>query len=201
MNGEQRTGMTGAGHADSDVWRGLSTARSDTVITLTELLESREQRAAYQQRLLAADPGSCLISFMINMPGEIKYCALTIRLHQLGMAAIEEQLAQAGADVWYQEVRPLLTGIEGYLCVAGDAAAVKELMCGVEERHPLGRLFDIDVLAGSGRAISRVQQGALPRKCLLCEEEAALCARSKAHGTEELIAKMREMLDRYELHG
>jgi len=170
-------------------------------VTLQQLLESREQRAAYQQRLLAVYPGACLVSFMVNMPGEVKYCPLTRRLHQLGWEAVGSELAQAGADVLYREVRQLATGIEGYLCVGGEARAIKALMCGVEERHTLGRLFDIDVLTGEGRRLGRDEWGAPPRKCLLCDNDGAICARSRAHGTEELIAKIREMLERYELHG
>ena len=167
-------------------------------VTLPELLNSREQRAAYQRRLLTAYPGCCLISFMVNMPGAVKDCALSRCLHELGWTAIETALDQAGFRAVYQERRPLATGSEGYILIPAAAEAVKPLMCRVEEEHPLGRLFDIDVLTGEGRQLSRAEWGAGRRKCLLCDNDGAVCARSRAHSSGDLIAKMQQMLDEYQ---
>ncbi|CSA56393.1 CitX protein [Vibrio cholerae] len=67
----------------------------------------------------------------------------------------------------------------------------------IEREHPLGRLMDLDVIDVDGHIISR--QGAqLPRRrCLLCERDAVICARSRRHSVEALLAKIEEMTHDY----
>ena len=43
-----------------------------------------------------------------------------------------------------------LTGDEWIAAVDADAAAIKELTMEIENRHPFGRLFDIDVIGVDG---------------------------------------------------
>lgn len=101
---------------------------------------------------------------------------------------------------------------------------IKKAAVSVEEGSDLGRLFDIDVLVpgendavsgeiaapgphdgsdsshsfdditGFPRSISRSQLGMKPRRCLLCEEDAKACARSRAHTIEQLLEKIDEIL-------
>ena len=72
----------------------------------------------------------------------------------------------------------------------GNARLVKEKMTALEESRPLGRLFDIDILDANGEKLSRP----IPRRCLICDEQAQVCARSRRHSVEELMAKIEEML-------
>ena len=60
----------------------------------------------------------------------------------------------------------------------------------IEEAHPLGRLFDIDVLDSEGHKLSRPQY----RPCLICGNQAQLCARTRRHTVAEMQAKIEEML-------
>lgn len=63
-------------------------------------------------------------------------------------------------------------------------------MQNIEETHPLGRLFDIDVLDSEGHKLSRPQY----RPCLICGNQAQLCARTRRHTVAEMQAKIEEML-------
>ena len=67
----------------------------------------------------------------------------------------------------------------------------------MEEGSDLGRLFDLDVLIPDEtfpQSISRSRLGAAPRRCLLCEEDAKACARSRAHTMDQLLEKINEIL-------
>ena len=70
------------------------------------------------------------------------------------------------------------------------AVKIKKLMTTMEETHILGRLFDIDVLDANGQKLSRD----MPRRCLLCDKQAQICARSRRHSVSELTAKIAAML-------
>ena len=64
----------------------------------------------------------------------------------------------------------------------------------LEERHPLGRLADFDVLSAGGTPLSRADLGLPPRRCFLCGEEAALCRRRFSHSLAETLNFARELL-------
>lgn len=66
---------------------------------------------------------------------------------------------------------------------------LKRLMCEVEDASPVGRLLDADVIGLDGEKLSRTDVGLPVRRCLLCGEEAPLCARSRAHSAEALFAR------------
>ena len=171
-------------------------------LTLMELLESRENRVHRQNQLLT-DNGGVLISFTLNIPGPVKDSPSYRGALYEGMARVKDKLAELGGiTLNYEQVRLLKTGPEGYLCVestVGDpvkklAWEVKRAAIQVEEDGPLGRLFDIDVLTEEG-GISRKTLGAGPRKCLLCEEDAKVCARARTHSMEDLLAEIERILE------
>ena len=78
-----------------------------------------------------------------------------------------------------------------------ELSALQEHLTGmhirIEETHPLGRLFDFDVLTADGIKLSRP----LPRRCLLCTEQAQVCARSRHHSIEELTNEIERLLSVY----
>ena len=73
----------------------------------------------------------------------------------------------------------------------------KKLSCQIEDSHPLGRLFDIDILAADGTPLSREQVGDTPRQCLLCEHESRWCIRNHTHTQAELHTRINEMIEDY----
>jgi holo-ACP synthase len=97
----------------------------------------------------------------------------------------------------YRETINPITGSEAYVAVYADAGALKELVINIENQHPLGRLFDFDVIGRDGFNISREVLGYAKRKCLICDEYAHACARSKRHTIEELTEKIQGIADNY----
>lgn len=160
-----------------------------TEVTLEEMLECREQRAQIQQELLAAH--HCpLISFSLNIPGAVKTTPALERLFAEGVQLIERTLMENHLEIREQRKIHAATGDACFLSVEGDAGRLKTLLVKIEETHPLGRIFDMDVLDAKGVKLSRPTY----RKCLLCDRQAQDCARSRRHSVAELQNKIEEML-------
>lgn len=164
------------------------------MITLEQLLESRDRRAAHQRTLLEANPECCLVCLTVQPPGTQKRTASSLLIGGAGMAAL---LDRFGKDVRYAQVRDLETGYEAYLLLPMPALAVKRICCGIEDSHPLGRLMDIDVLQAPATPLSRPDIGLGPRRCLLCGQEARVCMRARTHSQAELLEKIDEMVDSF----
>lgn len=160
------------------------------MITLEQLLASRDARAAHQQALLSAWPGHTLICLTVQFPGPIKRSASSLVVGGAGIAAL---LDAFGSVVRHAQIRDLETGYEAYLLVPLPASLVKKTSCGIEDTHPLGRLMDIDVLE-SGRLLDRASMGLPPRGCLLCEQPARYCMRAHTHTLEALLCKIEQMV-------
>ena len=165
-----------------------------TMVELADMLDAREARAQRQAALHAAHPDAVLVSFCLNIPGPVKTNDLLRRLFDEGIAEIVKQLTISGADCLAREEVHVPTGDEALLAVTGaEAAAIKTAMTSLEESHPLGRLFDIDVLAPDGTKLSRK----IPRRCLLCDRQAQDCARSRRHSVKDLTERISAMLLEY----
>lgn len=75
----------------------------------------------------------------------------------------------------------------------------KRVAVEIEDTHPLGRLFDIDVIDAQGIPVSRDRVGGQPRRCLVCDYEARYCMRMRWHTQEEIWARIKQMTDDYAL--
>ncbi len=152
-------------------------------VTLQEILDARENRVA-QQTFLLEKHQKPLLCFTMNIPGPIKLD----RDVSIGFAVGNWLLQRAlrGKPVLYREIHRHKTGCEAFYVVDLPARELKQLAMDVEDIDPIGRLFDMDVLDTDGSKLSREDMGAPRRKCLLCDNDAALCARSRAHGLEAL---------------
>ena len=157
------------------------------MITLEQLLKSRDNRAAFQQKLLEKYPGSTVVCFTVQLPGPEKRNALSAEIAKEGVEALENVLGRA------LQTRDLETGFEAFYVVPEPADAVKRRCCQLEETHPLGRLMDIDVIGPEG-PVSRTDVGFPPRKCLLCDQPARICMRARTHTHEELLRKIEQMV-------
>lgn len=162
-------------------------------VSLEALLRARETRAAIQKHLLSRC-GTTLVCLTVNMPGPVKRCALSDALFSIGLAEVRRALK---GRITLCRVRRPDSGCEAFLCVDLPPQEAKRRLCALEDSHPLGRLWDADVLPPQGRALSRRDLGLTPRRCLLCENDAAVCARSQAHPLPQLIAAMEDMLARW----
>lgn len=161
------------------------------MVSLEQLLSSRDARAAFQRELLEANPACTLVCLTVQLPGPEKRNETSLAIGKAGLEALEQCFGPC------REVRDLETGYEAYFLLRMDAPEAKRQCCRLEETHPLGRLMDMDVWGPSG-PVSRTDIGLAPRKCLLCSREARYCMRARTHTTEELLLKIREMVADFE---
>ncbi len=157
------------------------------MITLEQLLASRDARAARQKELLRAFPSSTLLCLTVQLPGAQKRNAVSLTIAGAAVEAIRKAF-----PIEMEELLDLETGYEGYFMLPLEALEVKRRACELEDSHPLGRLMDLDVISLSG-ILDRASIGLPPRKCLLCDNEARFCMRAKTHTTEELLSKIEQM--------
>lgn len=157
-------------------------------VTLLEVLEAREQRVQRQRQLLA-QYGKPLVCFTMNIAGPVKNSVLITESFRLGQKLLSKQLVPE-----YEEEIIASTGCEYYCVVSGEPKTVKLLLCQIEDSTPAGRLFDMDLLTPDGNKVSRAQVGLPERKCLLCDGDARVCGRSRAHSVAQLQAETERLL-------
>ena len=166
--------------------------KTENKVSLEQVLWSREKRVATQKELLEKYPGT-LICFMLNIPGPEKVNKLFEKVFYEGLEKIQNKLETEKISTEVRLVQENITGYEGYLVVKADGCRVKKLMIALEETK-IGRLYDIDVLEKENTKISRNDLGFPERKCLLCDNPACQCGRSRKHSIEELRKKIYDII-------
>ena len=151
--------------------------------SLQEILDAREQRVERQQILLSQYQKP-LICFTMNIPGPEKMNRDIAIGFAVGNWLLRDRLS--GCPILHKALHRKDTGCEAYYVVDLPAKELKQLTIEVEDTDPIGRLFDIDVIDTDGRKLTREMLGFDRRKCLLCDNDAAVCARSRAHGLDQL---------------
>lgn len=131
----------------------------------------------------------------VILPGSIKRDTYSIAIAEAACLSIETAF---GTGIRHKEAHDLETGYEAYFLVAQPLLKVKKKAVEIEEQHPLGRLFDIDVIAPDASPLSRETVGRKPRRCLLCDNEARTCMRAHAHPLEELRQRIEHIVHCYQ---
>ena len=176
-----------------------------SMVTLNELLASRDSRHAMQQKLLAEHSGKTLVCLTVVMPGSVKrnqqslivaHAAVEqmIESYELGVRNDELEVRNGGRLI----ERDLETGYEAYLITDLPLLEAKRIAVQIEDTHPLGRLFDIDIIDKDGVPVSRDRVGSHPRRCLVCDREARYCMRMRWHTQEEIWERINAMVDEYQ---
>lgn len=159
--------------------------------TLLEILDARENRVRKQKELLTRFQKP-LLCFSMNIPGPEKWNGNISIGFTVGNLLLRQNLGSA--KLLHFEAHHSTAGCEAYYVVDLSAQTLKQVAIEVENTDPIGRLFDMDVLDEQGRHLSREDFGFHPRKCLICDQDARICARSRNHGLESLTAKVKELL-------
>lgn len=163
-------------------------------VTLEELLEAKDARYIKQKKLIEAYKET-LIVFTLNIPGKEKNNDKIKQIFDIGYKTLKECLSNK-ENILYAAQYDLKTGNEGYLVIKENSEIVKKLAIDLEERHPVGRLFDIDVFTNSGEVISRSTWSFEKRRCFVCEKAAVECSRSKRHTEEEIQQVLKGLFDK-----
>jgi len=167
------------------------------IVTLQQVLDNREIRAHRQREWVRAH-SLPIVSFTINMPGNVKLNQISKVGFEAGSAEIERLCIQSGSDSLISEKFISDCGYESISAVSGISAEnLKRLMIRLEDTHPLGRLFDIDIFDVQGEALSRDRLGQSRRRCFLCGKDAKICSRNRVHPLPAIIDKMSEIINEY----
>lgn len=159
-------------------------------VSLRDILNAREARVRRQQSLLT-EYRVPLLCFTMNIAGPVKTTPLTERGFHAGLEVLDSRLPQE--NILFREIRVLPTGCEGNYVISMPAEELKQLCTHIEESHPLGRLFDMDVIDADGTKLERETQ----RGCMVCGATGRFCAASRAHSVEQLQTVTFQMLMQY----
>ncbi|MCP1110197.1 citrate lyase holo-[acyl-carrier protein] synthase [Ohessyouella blattaphilus] len=171
--------------------------KEERVVNLQEVLDFREEKDQLQKALMEKYEQAVVVSFGMNIPGKVKVTKESYWAFIYGCKTIESLFHDLGLVVYRKKAQCCGAGNSAIYALGGSSIReMKEKMVEIEENHPLGRLFDIDVME-KGSSISRVEIGREPRKCLLCGQDAKLCCRSVAHSQEEVAGKAGEIIRQY----
>ena len=175
----------------------MDTADNNNIPSIKEILAARDRRIALQKILLKKYQKTTLISFKLNIPGATKDCTVYRKVFDTGEQLLKKAIEAEHHKLQFSKSKYLFTGSEGYFCIDADPFQIKKTTAAIENNHPLGRLFDYDVLNFDGSQIKRSEIGLPVRKCFLCKEDAFICARSRKHPLPEIIKKIEEIIDNY----
>lgn len=156
---------------------------------VADMANAREARAAKQLELLKSGEG-CVVCLTLNVAGPMKRSGLTDGLFFEAAARLANALANEGFSQRLCSLTEGPTGLEAIFHVRAEAGKVKRVTVKLEDETAASRLLDIDVIGSTGRKEAR----STPRKCLICGENAAVCARSRAHSVRELQQRTAELL-------
>mgnify|MGYP004470227143 FL=1 len=160
-------------------------------VTITYMMYCRDRRVQIQNEFIEKYQNP-VISFCMNIPGPIKTTPLIRKGFGSGKDALLASLEKENLELLESRIFDDITGPEMLLCVSASAEKIKDLTTQIEENHPYGRLFDMDVIGTDGQKLSRPSF----RKCLICDCQAQECARSRKHTIAEMQDKIEEILSR-----
>ena len=165
-------------------------------VQVTDMMAAREARAFRQQELIRKYEKN-VICFTLNIAGPVKNSDLIQKTFEEGVTCIFNQLRVRGIAVLFFEKIHEATGNEAFIVVDCDNIEIKCIMSEIEDTHPLGRLFDIDVLAHDGIKMERGVVGLSERRCLICGGPVHRCSSRRVHPAEELQKKTFQMMEKY----
>ncbi|HEX2925123.1 MAG TPA: citrate lyase holo-[acyl-carrier protein] synthase [Ruminiclostridium sp.] len=155
---------------------------------IQELLLYRSLTDEYVSKLCSLFPGSSLIQISPNIPGPDKRIFPAKELHDAGVEEIRKMVFREKfkmKDCRKIENWPFFIT---FFVVSSDAYQLKERCLELEESHPFGRFWDIDVYLCNGGKLSREIMKHGERICFLCRDSAKACSYEMRHSHEELVA-------------
>lgn len=163
-------------------------------VSLEMLLAEKERRAARQADWLTRYQQP-VISLTLVTPGARKDSIRYRNAMGVALQACDQLLWRRRWPVLDRRVLWLPTGPEALWCVAHPAVEIKARCTELEQTHPLGRVWDLDVICPTDGPVGRASLGRVMRRCLLCDEPAHACARSRRHPIEQVTASVEQIID------
>lgn len=155
------------------------------------ILELRETRESFIARSIKSK-NKCLICIKPNFPGAEKRNIYTNYVSAMIFNEIKNV-----HDVHEFSHEYDVEGLIFYILLDGDSIKIKERMIEIEASHPLGRLVDIDVYGQDAKQVSRDDFSIGRRKCFICDNEAVICVRSRAHTVDEIVEHFKNVVKEF----
>lgn len=165
-----------------------------TEVTLEQILNAREERTGRQFAVSKKYPGSVLC-FTMNIPGPVKDTPLIRRAFRVGLMELDRTIPRE--KILHREIREEVTGCEGTFSIDLEPSELKRRTIRIEDTHPLGRLFDMDVLDRDLNKLDRDTVGGQDRGCMVCGAPGRGCASRRIHSVGELQIAVQQMLIGY----
>lgn len=166
-------------------------------VTLEQILDAREARA-FRQQSLSRKYGVPILSFTMNIPGPVKDTPMIRRAFQEGLTALAQHLPPE--LIPEKQIIHSLTGCEAVFAVNLDALELKRITTQIEDVHPLGRLFDLDVLDEHLKKLDRDLVGGGDRGCIVCGKPGRDCASRRLHSVPELQRAVHQIMVNHFTH-
>lgn len=161
-----------------------------------EILQSRESRHERQKTMIDKYKKT-LVSFTLNIPGEIKVSPEYKRVFETGMREFLKRINSEKMPLVNKEIVIKETGYEAYFTIDTSALKVKNVTTDLEARHKLGRIFDFDVMDDQLKTIRRADIGVRQRVCVICGDNTAVCRRLNRHSTVQVEEVFKRSIDEF----
>ena len=160
----------------------LTDVITGTPVTSEELRAARDRRVLEKWELLSAGDGSCLVEFSLNIAGAVKVFPFARTAFREELRELQEKLGRF--SIKSTKICEEPTGDHAFFLLDSPEIPVKQFLASIEESHPLGRLFNLDVCGLGGVPVKRQDLHLLPRTCLVCGGDANICQAKKRHSME-----------------
>ena len=156
---------------------------------MSDALDVREHLYALQQNLLQR--ANVVVQIGLNTPGGFSLYPWQ-RLFAAASAKVKQCLIAHKIPTLEQVSIQTAVGPYSITALRTDGFFVKAALVAIEESHPQGRLWDLDVITAEG-GIDRAALGLAPRKCLLCSHPAHECRKLAKHPYPDIIAAAQQI--------
>lgn len=160
--------------------------------SLEIMLAARDRRRGRQAEHFSRPDAPTLLVATVVAPGKFKLTPRTMKVAEALRQALRESFA--GSILSMDSIDPV-SGPETWITLSMSPEDAKARAVCIEDTHPLGRLFDFDIISPDLEPLSRTLLGHPPRKCLLCDNDARVCMRSATHSHEEVISFITDLID------
>lgn len=160
----------------------LTDVITGTPVTSEELRAARDRRVLEKWELLSAGDGSCLVEFSLNIAGAVKVFPFARTAFREELRELQEKFGRF--SIKNTKICEEPTGDHAFFLLDSPEIPVKQFLVSIEESHPLGRLFNLDVCGLGGVSVKRQDLHLLPRTCLVCGGNANICQAKKRHSME-----------------
>lgn len=157
---------------------------------MNNILDAREARSKHIQVLMDENKYKTIAVLKLNVVGEnknpVKMRFMCFYFNHLMKETFQEKLIES-------RIIQSQDGNYIYYVINEDGNIVKERTISIEDENYLGRLVDIDVY--NQTSITRSDMSCEMRKCLVCDNYAHICARTKAHTEKELFTVIDDLIE------